>query len=500
MPSQRRIKIVVVAIVTIVFLYIYSTSDARQLQNQRFYRSTVQAMDAHAAAKDSASDDSGLFRKLQPNRAQPVDREALNKVNQEKLGAPAAQDSDQEMQEISVAGRAKMQVPKPKPSVAVAEQKEEPKKEEKEPEPEDDPEIRDELNGILKMSPIIIFSKSYCPYSAKAKNILLEKYKIVPAPFVVELDLHPLGQKLQLLLARNTGRKTVPNILVNGLSIGGGDDIAALDQEQQLGSKLKSAGQLIHGLEELDYCLRTIPEPERVRPTLDPNGAKPKRSAKRRTTRPPAISLHQASLNFDPLDDRSHDDNDDSSPLGHFTARTVKMRYIHSEETLPIPDNGKLVKDLSHIAVTFGRPEKNIISIELHHGARKGVATLRTVRTIINNLIIGVTRGFKYKMRYVYAHFPINVNIEKNSETGLHEVEIRNFLGEKIVRRVTCQPGVEVITSPNVKDELQLSGNSLEGVSQSAADIQQICRVRNKDIRKFLDGLYVSERGNIIEE
>lgn len=86
---------------------------------------------------------------------------------------------------------------------------------------------------------------------------------------------------------------------------------------------------------------------------------------------------------------------------------------------------GKLVKDLSHIAVTFGRPKKNVISIELHHGARKEVAALRTIRTIINNLIIGVTRGFKYKMRYVYAHFPINVNIEKNSETGLFDLEIR---------------------------------------------------------------------------
>ena len=60
----------------------------------------------------------------------------------------------------------------------------------------------------------------------------------------------------------------------------------------------------------------------------------------------------------------------------------------------------------------------------------------------------------------------------------------RNFLGEKYVRRLTAQPGVEIITSPNVKDELQLSGNSLENVSQSAADIQQVCRVRNKDIRK----------------
>jgi large subunit ribosomal protein L9e len=73
-------------------------------------------------------------------------------------------------------------------------------------------------------------------------------------------------------------------------------------------------------------------------------------------------------------------------------------------------------------------------------------------------------------------------------------------LGEKIVRKVIMQPGVDVEVSKNVKDELQLSGNSLEAVSQSAADIQQICRVRNKDIRKFLDGLYVSERGNIVED
>jgi hypothetical protein len=46
-----------------------------------------------------------------------------------------------------------------------------------------------------------------------------------------------------------------------------------------------------------------------------------------------------------------------------------------------------------------------VIKIELHHGSRKSVATLRTVRTLINNLIIGVTKGFKYKMRYVYAQY-----------------------------------------------------------------------------------------------
>ncbi|EQK98553.1 hypothetical protein G6O67_002536 [Ophiocordyceps sinensis] len=192
------------------------------------------------------------------------------------------------------------------------------------------------------------------------------------------------------------------------------------------------------------------------------------------------------------------------------------MKYIHSQELLDIPDGvklaiksrvvtvegprGKLVKDLSHLSVNFAHPKKNTISIEIHHGARKDVATLRTVRSIINNMIIGVTKGFKYKMRYVYAHFPINVNLEKNQELDIWEVEIRNFIGEKIVRRVKMLEGVDVEISKNQKDELVLFGNSLENVSQSAADIQQICKVRNKDIRKFLDGLYVSEKGNVVEE
>jgi large subunit ribosomal protein L9e len=190
------------------------------------------------------------------------------------------------------------------------------------------------------------------------------------------------------------------------------------------------------------------------------------------------------------------------------------MRYIHSEELLEVPEGvkvsiksrlvtvegprGKLQKDLSHLAVTFSSPKKNVIAIEIHHGNRKAVATLRTVRTLINNLVIGVTKGFQYKMRYVYAHFPINVGLEKNKETDQWEVEIRNFIGEKRVLKVVLRSGVDAEVSKAQKDELLLSGNSLEDVSQSAADIQQICKVRNKDIRKFLDGIYVSEKTNLV--
>ncbi|KAG0674037.1 hypothetical protein C6P41_002603 [Kluyveromyces marxianus] len=109
-----------------------------------------------------------------------------------------------------------------------------------------------------------------------------------------------------------------------------------------------------------------------------------------------------------------------------------------------------------------------------------------------------IVKGYKYKLRYVYAHFPINVNvIEKD---GAKFIEIRNFLGDKKVREVPVREGVSVEFSTNVKDEIVLTGNSVENVSQNAADIQQICRVRNKDIRKFLDGIYVSEKGVVVEE
>jgi glutaredoxin len=89
---------------------------------------------------------------------------------------------------------------------------------------------------------VIIFSKSYCPYSLKAKHILLEKYHIVPEPYVVELDLHPLGPELQALLGHMTGRRTVPNILLIGKSIGGGDDMEELDQTDTLANKFKEIG------------------------------------------------------------------------------------------------------------------------------------------------------------------------------------------------------------------------------------------------------------------
>lgn len=190
------------------------------------------------------------------------------------------------------------------------------------------------------------------------------------------------------------------------------------------------------------------------------------------------------------------------------------MKYVQTDQILDIPEDvtvdikarvvkvtsprGELTKDLKHIDVTFNKISNRAIKITVHNGDRKHVAALRTVKSLIANLITGVTKGYKYKMRFVYAHFPINVNII--DKDGAKFVEIRNFLGEKRVRHIKIQEGVTMELSSTQKDELVVTGNSLEAVSQNCADIQQICRVRNKDIRKFLDGIYVSERGTIVQD
>lgn len=192
------------------------------------------------------------------------------------------------------------------------------------------------------------------------------------------------------------------------------------------------------------------------------------------------------------------------------------MRDILKTEELDIPEGvtveikariikvtgprGSLTKAVRHIdmdiRVVKAGKDKNKVTLAVWQGGRKHVACLRTIRSLINNMIIGVTKGFLYKMRAVYAHFPINCTVEEDGKLLI----IRNFLGEKTARRVKMLEGVTVSESKAQKDELILDGNDVHNVSQSAASIQGSCRVRNKDIRKFLDGVYVSDRTTVVQE
>ena len=87
----------------------------------------------------------------------------------------------------------------------------------------------------------------------------------------------------------------------------------------------------------------------------------------------------------------------------------------------------------------------------------------------------GLAQGFEYKMRFVYAHFPINVAITGKK----NKVEIRNFLGEKVVRIVDAYPGVEVTRSADVKDEIVLVGNDIDNVSKTWCACRSLAWPRN---------------------
>ena len=185
------------------------------------------------------------------------------------------------------------------------------------------------------------------------------------------------------------------------------------------------------------------------------------------------------------------------------------MKLIESSDTVKFPDNvkyvlknrtvkvtgprGTLTRSFQHLNIEIMQESPKLLRVRKWFGIRKELAAIRTVCSHIENMIKGVTVGFRYKMRSVYAHFPINISLQEKETV----VEIRNFLGEKFIRRVTLPEGVSAAMSTKQKDELIIDGNDIQKVSQAAARIQQSTSVKNKDIRKFLDGIYVSEKVTI---
>ncbi|KAK9376342.1 thioredoxin-like protein [Lipomyces chichibuensis] len=98
----------------------------------------------------------------------------------------------------------------------------------------------DEIKALLIQSPVVIFSKSYCPHSRFVKALLSEQYKMVPPPIIRELDLDPHGQEIQDALFDISGRRTVPNVFVGGKSLGGGDEMRLLHGQNQLAEAFKN--------------------------------------------------------------------------------------------------------------------------------------------------------------------------------------------------------------------------------------------------------------------
>jgi large subunit ribosomal protein L6 len=108
-----------------------------------------------------------------------------------------------------------------------------------------------------------------------------------------------------------------------------------------------------------------------------------------------------------------------------------------------------------------------------------------TLSAHIKNMIKGVQEKFEYELKVCSSHFPITVKVEGNKAI------IKNFLGEKIERSTDVLEGVDVEVK---KDLIFVRSLDKEKAGQTAANLENITKIRGRDIRIFQDGIYIIKK------
>jgi len=176
------------------------------------------------------------------------------------------------------------------------------------------------------------------------------------------------------------------------------------------------------------------------------------------------------------------------------------VRAVESVKAIEIPDGvevnvegrvvtvkgakGTLTRNFSEAPVSILQEGKTI-KVQANWPRKKEAALVGTVSSHVQNMIIGVTKGFTYKLKIVFSHFPISVKVKENV------VAIENFTGERSPRSVRIIGDAKVFVK---EDDIIIQGINIEDVSQTAANIEQGTKVKIKDPRVFLDGIFIYEK------
>jgi large subunit ribosomal protein L6 len=145
---------------------------------------------------------------------------------------------------------------------------------------------------------------------------------------------------------------------------------------------------------------------------------------------------------------------------------------------------GTVREDFAKIPVAVG-VEQGKVSFTTAGARRTNRSIIKTAVSLANNAIAGVLKGYEYKLKVVFAHFPVTVKVQGK------EVVIENFYGERAPRVADIVGDTKVEVQG---EDLRVTGPSVQDVGQTAANIEQATTVRRKDQRVFLDGIYVYER------
>ncbi|MCE4608494.1 MAG: 50S ribosomal protein L6 [Caldisphaeraceae archaeon] len=147
--------------------------------------------------------------------------------------------------------------------------------------------------------------------------------------------------------------------------------------------------------------------------------------------------------------------------------------------------NGELEKDFSDAKGITIKLEQNKVIVETFFANSKKKAMAGTIIAHIRNMIMGVTKGYRYKLKIIYSHYPISVKVDKD------KLIISNFIGERSNRVAKILPSVNLKVQGN---DIIVEGIDIEKVGQTAANIESATKITEFDRRKFMDGIYIYKR------
>ncbi len=146
---------------------------------------------------------------------------------------------------------------------------------------------------------------------------------------------------------------------------------------------------------------------------------------------------------------------------------------------------GTVKKDFDRINVEI-QVEGRSILIRPVSRKKKDTVISNTVHSLVENMVTGVTKGYSYRLKVVYAHFPISVKTKGDM------IVVENFVGERSPRLSQIIGDCKVTVEG---DDIVVKGVSLEDVGQTAANLELATKIKHKDQRIFLDGIYIYQKG-----
>ncbi len=190
---------------------------------------------------------------------------------------------------------------------------------------------------------------------------------------------------------------------------------------------------------------------------------------------------------------------------GQQAQATTRPKF--EEELVPVPEGvtvevvdpvtikvkgplGELVKSFRNAGIRVSMAEGGLL-VRVYGRGKRVDAMMGTFRATFRNMVTGVTKGFTYRLKVVQTHFPMNLKVQGD------RLVIENFTGERYPRVVELVPGVKVTVKG---EEVIVTGIDKEAVGLVAGRIEQATKIKKKDLRKFLDGIYVYQKTVGIEK